>query len=115
MRRTRAASRLRSPSKAGSKGRPPTVLFYATSTRRHILPREIIENERGTALNPDDAVQEKISLSDRFGLWLGFHSCSQDDYLAMVHGYAEHFGLARAREKIEREALEWAIARGSRS
>lgn len=77
----------------------------------------MIENERGTAINPDDAVQEKISLSDRFGLWLGFHSCSQDDYLAMVFGYAEHFGLGayRAREKIEREALEWAITRGSRS
>ena len=86
-----------------------------TSNRRHILAREMIENERGTAINPDDAVQEKISLSDRFGLWLGFHSCSQDDYLAMVHGYAEHFGLARASEKIEREALEWALARGSRS
>jgi hypothetical protein len=75
----------------------------------------MIENERRTAINPDDAVQEKTSLSDRFGLWLGFHPCSQDDYLAMVFGYAEHFGLSGAREKIEREALEWALARGSRS
>src|ERR1700724_442703 len=86
-----------------------------TSNRRHILAREMIENERGPAINPDDAVQEKISLSDRFGLWIGFHSCSQDDYLAMVFGYVEHFGLVGSREKIEREALEWAITRGSRS
>ena len=91
------------------------MLFYATSNRRHILSRDMIENERGTAINPDDAVQEKISLSDRFGLWLGFHSCSQDDYLAMVFGYAEHFGLALAREKIAREALEWSVTRGARS
>jgi len=106
---------LKAALEGGIEGRPGNVLFYATSNRRHILPREMIENERGTAINPDDAVQEKISLSDRFGLWLGFHSCSQDDYLAMVFGYAEHFGLALAREKIEREALEWAITRGSRS
>ena len=99
----------------GLEGRPPNVLFYATSNRRHILSRDMIENERGTAINPDDAVQEKISLSDRFGLWLGFHSCSQDDYLAMVFGYAEHFGLALAREKIAREALEWSVTRGARS
>jgi hypothetical protein len=84
----------------GIEGRPGNVLFYATSNRRHILARKMIENERGTAINPDDAVQEKISLSDRFGLWFGFYSCSQDDYLAMVHGYA---------------ALEWALTRGSRS
>jgi len=108
---------LKAALEGGIEGRPPNVLFYATSNRRHILPREMIENERGTAINPDDAVQEKISLSDRFGLWLGFHSCSQDDYLAMVFGYAEHFGLGayRAREKIERESLEWALTRGSRS
>ena len=106
---------LKAALEGGIEGRPGNILFYATSNRRHILSREMIENERGTAINPDDAVQEKISLSDRFGLWLGFHSCSQDDYLAMVHGYAEHFGLARGREKIEREALEWALARGSRS
>ncbi|MGB6176756.1 MAG: ATP-binding protein, partial [Methylocella sp.] len=106
---------LKAALEGGIEGRPGNILFYATSNRRHILPREMIENERGTAINPDDAVQEKISLSDRFGLWLGFHSCSQDDYLAMVLGYAEHFGLARGREKIEREALEWALTRGSRS
>jgi predicted AAA+ superfamily ATPase len=99
----------------GIEGRPPNVLFYATSNRRHILSREMIENERGTAINPDETVQEKISLSDRFGLWLGFHSCSQDDYLAMVFGYADYFNLALAREKITREALEWSITRGSRS
>ncbi|MGC2224595.1 MAG: ATP-binding protein [Methylocella sp.] len=106
---------LKAALEGGIEGRPPNVLFYATSNRRHMLSREMIENERGTAINPDDAVQEKISLSDRFGLWLGFHACSQDDYLAMVHGYAKHFGLARAREKIEHEALEWALTRGSRS
>ena len=106
---------LKAALEGGIEGRPPNVLFYATSNRRHMLSREMIENERGTAINPDDAVQEKISLSDRFGLWLGFHACSQDDYLAMVFGYAENFGLVRAREKIEREALEWALARGSRS
>jgi predicted AAA+ superfamily ATPase len=106
---------LKAALEGGIEGRPPNVLFYATSNRRHMLSREMIENERGTAINPDDAVQEKISLSDRFGLWLGFHACSQDDYLAMVHGYAEHFGLAPAREKIEREALEWALTRGARS
>ena len=106
---------LKAALEGGIEGRPPNVIFYATSNRRHILSRDMIENERGTAINPDDAVQEKVSLSDRFGLWLGFHSCSQGDYLAMVFGYAEHFGLACAREKIEREALEWALTRGSRS
>ncbi|MGH6841705.1 MAG: ATP-binding protein [Methylocella sp.] len=106
---------LKAALEGGIEGRPPNVLFYATSNRRHLLSREMIENERGTAINPDDAVQEKISLSDRFGLWLGFHACSQDDYLAMVFGYAEHFGLFRAPEKIEHEALEWALTRGSRS
>jgi hypothetical protein len=99
----------------GLEGRPANVLFYATSNRRHILARDMIENESGTAINPDDAVQEKISLSDRFGLWLGFHACSQEDYLAMVFGYAEYFGLARDESAIRREALEWAVTRGSRS
>lgn len=106
---------LKAALEGGIEGRPPNVLFYATSNRRHILSREMIENERGTAINPDDAVQEKVSLSDRFGLWLGFHSCSQDDYLTMVFGYADHFGLAISREKIAREALEWSVTRGSRS
>ena len=99
----------------GIEGRPPNVLFYATSNRRHILARQMIENERGTAINPDETVQEKISLSDRFGLWLGFHSCSQDEYLAMVFGYADHFGLSTDRGAIAREALEWSITRGARS
>ncbi|HTV32790.1 MAG TPA: ATP-binding protein [Methylocella sp.] len=99
----------------GIEGRPPNVVFYATSNRRHILAREMIENERGTAINPDDAVQEKISLSDRFGLWLGFHSCSQEDYLAMIFGYAEHFGLVVPRGELEREALQWSAGRGARS
>ncbi len=104
----------------GIEGRPQNVLFYATSNRRHILSREMIDNERGTAINPGEAVEEKVSLSDRFGLWLGFHSCSQDEYLDMVFGYAAHFGLlqdreAEDREKIQREALEWAITRGARS
>jgi uncharacterized protein len=106
---------LKAALEGGIEGRPGNVLFYATSNRRHLLPREMIENERGTAINPDDAVQEQISLSDRFGLWLGFHACSQDDYLAMVQGYAEHFGLGADRATIEREALEWALTRGARS
>ncbi len=106
---------LKAALEGGIEGRPANVLFYATSNRRHILAREMIENERGTAINPDDAVQEKVSLSDRFGLWLGFHACSQEDYLAMVQGYVCHFGLAADQAAIEREALEWAAVRGSRS
>ncbi len=84
----------------GIEGRPHNVLFYATSNRRHLLPRDMMENERSTAINPGEAVEEKVSLSDRFGLWLGFHKCSQDEYLAMVFGYAEHFGLSLDREKM---------------
>jgi len=99
----------------GIEGRPPNVLFYATSNRRHILAREMVDNERSGAINPGEAVEEKISLSDRFGLWLGFHSCSQDDYLAMIFGYAEYLGLKEEREVIQREALEWSITRGARS
>lgn len=99
----------------GIEGRPGNVLFYATSNRRHILAREMVENERGTAIHPSDALEEKVSLSDRFGLWIGFHPCSQDDYLAMVQGYADHFGLAVEPTQIVREALEWAVTRGSRS
>lgn len=106
---------LKAALEGGIEGRPANVLFYATSNRRHILPREMIENERGTAINPDDAVQEKISLSDRFGLWLGFHACTQEDYLAIVLVYAGHFSLDYPRAAIEREALEWAMTRGSRS
>jgi uncharacterized protein len=98
----------------GIEGRPPNVILYATSNRRHLLPRDMIENERSTAINPSEAVEEKVSLSDRFGLWLGFHKCSQDEYLAMVAGYAEYFGIAADRETIDAEALEWAATRGSR-
>jgi len=99
----------------GVEGRPENVVFYATSNRRHLLPRDMMENERSTAINPGEAVEEKVSLSDRFGLWLGFHKCSQDDYLAMVNGYAEHFGLNVAPEVLRAEALEWSTTRGARS
>lgn len=99
----------------GVEGRPDNVLFYATSNRRHLLPRDMMENERATAINPGEAVEEKVSLSDRFGLWLGFHKCSQDEYLAMVRGYCEHFGLGGGDDAVERAALEWATTRGSRS
>jgi uncharacterized protein len=99
----------------GIEGRPGNVLFYATSNRRHLLPRDMMENERSTAINPGEAVEEKVSLSDRFGLWLGFHRCSQDEYLAMVFGYADHYGLDAPRKELERDALEWATTRGSRS
>jgi len=106
---------LKAALEGGIEGRPANVVFYATSNRRHMLPREMTENERSSAINPGDAVEEKVSLSDRFGLWLGFHHCSQDDYLAMVRGYAEYFGLEAPADEIEREALEWATTRGSRS
>lgn len=99
----------------GVEGRPENVLFYATSNRRHLLPRDMIENERATAINPGEAIEEKVSLSDRFGLWLGFHKCSQDEYLAMVGGYAEHLGLAVDADTLRAEALEWATTRGARS
>lgn len=99
----------------GIEGRPKNVLFYATSNRRHLLPRDMIDNERATAINPGEAVEEKVSLSDRFGLWLGFHNCSQDDYLAMVAAYAGHFGLAVAPAALRAQALEWATTRGARS
>lgn len=99
----------------GIEGRPANTIFYATSNRRHLLPRDMMENERSTAINPGEAVEEKVSLSDRFGLWLGFHRCSQDEYLAMVLGYAEHFGLAIDADAMRAEALEWATTRGSRS
>jgi uncharacterized protein len=106
---------LKAALEGGIEGRPANVLFYATSNRRHLLPRDMMENERSTAINPGEAVEEKVSLSDRFGLWLGFHRCSQDEYLAMVFGYADHFGLKAPVEEIEREALEWATTRGARS
>jgi predicted AAA+ superfamily ATPase len=99
----------------GVEGRPDNVLFYATSNRRHLLPRDMMENEQSTAINPSEAVEEKVSLSDRFGLWLGFHKCSQEDYLTMIDGYAGHFKLTLDREKMHAEALEWATTRGARS
>jgi predicted AAA+ superfamily ATPase len=99
----------------GVEGRPDNVLFYATSNRRHLLPRHMMENEQSTAINPSEAVEEKVSLSDRFGLWLGFHKCSQEDYLTMIDGYAAHFKLPLDREKMHAEALEWATTRGARS
>jgi uncharacterized protein len=99
----------------GIEGRPDNVILYATSNRRHLLPRDMMENERSTAINPGEAVEEKVSLSDRFGLWLGFHRCSQDEYLAMVKGYCDHFGIRLDEAELEREALEWSTTRGSRS
>ena len=99
----------------GIEGRPENVIFYATSNRRHLMPRDMMENERSTAINPSEAVEEKVSLSDRFGLWLGFHNGSQDDYLDMIRGYVAHHGLKIGAEALEREALEWSITRGGRS
>jgi predicted AAA+ superfamily ATPase len=99
----------------GIEGRPDNVIFYATSNRRHLMARDMIENERSTAINPGEAVEEKVSLSDRFGLWLGFHRCSQDEYLAMIDGYLKHFKISAEPEALRREALEWATTRGARS
>ena len=99
----------------GIEGRPENVLFYATSNRRHLMPRDMIENERSTAINPAEAVEEKVSLSDRFGLWLGFHNADQETYFAIVEGYAEHFGLNDAKIDLLAEANEWSVTRGSRS
>ncbi len=99
----------------GIEGRPANVLFYATSNRRHLMPRDMVENERSTAINPSEAVEEKVSLSDRFGLWLGFHNCSQDDYLAMVRAYVDHYRLDATWPDVERAALEWSMTRGARS
>ena len=99
----------------GIEGRPQNVIFYATSNRRHLMPRDMLENERSTAITPSEAVEEKVSLSDRFGLWIGFHKCSQPEYLQMVHAYADHFKLGVDKEELERDALEWAATRGSRS
>ena len=106
---------LKAALEGGVEGRPANVIFYATSNRRHLLPRDMIDNERSTAINPGEAVEEKVSLSDRFGLWLGFHKCSQDEYLDMIDGYARYHGLEVDREQLRAEALEWATTRGSRS
>jgi uncharacterized protein len=99
----------------GIEGRPANVVLYATSNRRHLLSRDMIENERSTAINPGEAVEEKVSLSDRFGLWLGFHACDQETYHAMVRGYAARYGLTVPPEQLRAEASEWAITRGARS
>ena len=99
----------------GIVGRPVNVVFYATSNRRHLMPRDMIENERQTAINPSEATEEKVSLSDRFGLWIGFHNCDQDTFFAMVEGYAGAFGLAVSQERLHAEAVEWSVTRGARS
>jgi hypothetical protein len=99
----------------GIEGRPDNVLFYATSNRRHLMPRDMIENERGSAINPSEATEEKVSLSDRFGLWLGFHPCSQDEYLAMIRGYCAAHGVEIDEETLRAEAIEWQATRGARS
>jgi len=106
---------LKAALEGGVEGRPGNVLFYATSNRRHMMPRDMMENERSTAINPSEAVEEKVSLSDRFGLWLGFHQCGQDEYLDMVAGYAAHFNLALSTAALRERALAWAAGRGGRS
>jgi hypothetical protein len=106
---------LKAALEGGIEGRPDNVLFYATSNRRHLMPREAIENERGTALNPAEVVDEKVSLSDRFGLWLGFHTCDQDTYFAIVEAYAASMKLAVARDDLLARANEWSVTRGGRS
>lgn len=99
----------------GIEGRPENVVFYATSNRRHLMPRDMIENERSTAINPSEAVEEKVSLSDRFGLWLGFHPCDQDEYLAMIEGYCAAYGVEADADTLRAEAVEWQATRGARS
>lgn len=99
----------------GIEGRPANVVFYATSNRRHLMPRDMIENERSSAINPSEATEEKVSLSDRFGLWLGFHPCSQDEYLSMIRGYCDAFGIEIGDEDLRAEAIEWQATRGARS
>ncbi len=99
----------------GIEGRPQNVIFYATSNRRHLMPRDMMENERSTAISPSEAVEEKVSLSDRFGLWLGFHNCSQDEYIEMIAGYCTHHGIKLAPEKLKAEAVEWSMTRGARN
>ncbi|NQY59870.1 ATP-binding protein [Cognatishimia sp.] len=99
----------------GIEGRPDNVVFYATSNRRHLMPRDMIENERGSAINPSEAVEEKVSLSDRFGLWLGFHPCDQDEFLAMIKGYVDAYGVEIDDDTLRAEAIEWQATRGGRS
>ena len=99
----------------GIEGRPENVVFYATSNRRHLMPRDMIENERSSAINPSEAVEEKVSLSDRFGLWLGFHPCSQDEYFEMIMGYCNAYGIVVGLEELKSDAIEWQTTRGARS
>ena len=99
----------------GIEGRPDNVVLYATSNRRHLMPRDMIENERGSAINPAEAVEEKVSLSDRFGLWLGFHPCDQDQYLSMIRGYCDAYGVKVEPDTLRAEAIEWQATRGARS
>jgi predicted AAA+ superfamily ATPase len=106
---------LKAALEGGIEGRPANVLFYATSNRRHLMPRDMMENERSTAINPSEAVEEKVSLSDRFGLWLGFHNCGQGEYLEMIEGYADHFGLKVPADQLRARALAWSAGRGARS
>ena len=106
---------LKAALEGGIEGRPTNTIFYATSNRRHLMPRDLVDNERGTAINPGEAVEEKVSLSDRFGLWLGFHHCGQDEYLAMIEGYVAHYGLKIAPDEVRKRALAWAMGRGGRS
>src|SRR6202012_1661654 len=106
---------LKSVLDGGIEGRPDNVLFYATSNRRHLMPRDMIENERSTAINPAEAIEEKVSLSDRFGLWLGFHNCAEDPFFAMVEGYAASMRLPIETEALHAEAIEWSMTRGARS
>lgn len=106
---------LKSVLDGGLEGRPENALFYATSNRRHLMPRDMIENERATAINPGEAVEEKVSLSDRFGLWLGFHNSDQDTYLSMIRGYVEYYGIDVSDDELRAKAIEWAATRGARS
>ncbi len=106
---------LKAALEGGIEGRPLNTIFYATSNRRHLMPRDLVDNERGTAINPGEAVEEKVSLSDRFGLWLGFHHCGQDEYLAMIDGYAQFYHLKIAAEDLRKRALAWSMGRGGRS
>jgi predicted AAA+ superfamily ATPase len=106
---------LKSVLDGGIEGRPANVLFYSTSNRRHLMPRDMIENERSTSINPSEATEEKVSLSDRFGLWIGFHNCDQAAFFAMVEGYAAYFGLQIGPDELHAQAVEWSVTRGARS
>ena len=106
---------LKSVLDGGIEGKPDNIIFYATSNRRHLMPRDMIENERSTSINPSETVEEKVSLSDRFGLWIGFHNISQDIYLDIIYGYVEEFDLKLEKPALKSKALEWSITRGARS